>query len=95
MNKQVGGREFARFGFRKLRYADRKSVALRQIAVVSLVFLDKDVVTAPDGRQQGDSQRASYREGQALLAPLGYLFRPQALSLGQGFDGSGANPGWP
>ena len=56
------------------------------------MFLDKEIVTAPDSSYQGDSKSAGYCKRDALLASLRYLFGAKPLSLGQCFPGQARVP---
>ena len=85
MDEQIGRGMVARLILGDRNRAGRKPVALRELAEVRLMFLDKEVVTAPDCGQQSDRERACYHESNALFAPLCYLLGAETLGLGQSF----------
>src|ERR1700716_4018290 len=72
--------------------ADRETVSFRELRKVSLMFLDKEVVAAPDRSDQRYRQGAGYCQSHALFAPLSYLLRAEALSLGQCFSSQARVP---
>ena len=74
-----------RLRFGNSRDAYRETVLLGKVGIVGLVFLDEEVVTAPNGADQGESQGASYRQGKTMPALLRCLFVTEALRLGQCF----------
>src|SRR5438132_11350487 len=80
-NEQKGNGHTARLRFGKWPDANEITVPLGKLAVVSLMFLDKGVVTKPDRRKQCECKDTGHGGGDSLLAPLRRLSGAQAVSF--------------
>src|SRR4051812_27352475 len=74
---------FPCLGFRDRDCADGESVSFRKVAEVSLMFLDKKVVAAPQGSDQRYRESAGNRESDSLFPSLRDLVRAETFCLGE------------
>jgi hypothetical protein len=81
MKEQKRTRAPARFSFRNWRNADSETMPLGEVAVVRLMFLNQDIVAAPDRGEESYRQRTGYRQSQLLLSFLGELLGAERLRL--------------
>src|SRR5437667_235405 len=72
-------------GFGNPHDSDREAITFREVAIVSLMFLEKGVVTTHDRSDQQKCKGAGHGRGDLLLASLRRFSGAQAVRLGARF----------
>src|SRR5689334_14172766 len=85
VNEQKRNGHFAGGRFGKWPDANRKTAPLGKLAIISLMFLEKSVVTTPDRSDQQKCKSAGDCRGDLLLASLRRFAGAQAIRLGTCF----------
>ena len=85
VNEQKRNGHIAGGRFGKWPDANRKTAPLGKFAIISLMFLEKGVVTTPDRSDQQKCKGAGDGRGDLLLASLRRFAGAQAVRLGTRF----------
>src|SRR5436309_2154433 len=85
VNEQKRNGHIAGGRFGKWPDANRKTAPLGKLAIISLMFLEKGVVTTPDRGDQQKCKAAGDGRGDLLLASLRRFSSAQAVRLGARF----------
>src|SRR6476469_5202916 len=87
VHEQIGNGVMPRLGLGDRYRSNWEPVPLGEVGEVRLVFLDEEIVRAPDRRNQREGESAGDGKGNVLFAALCDLLGPEPLGLGERFAG--------